>query len=395
MKILLVNSLFPNLGIGGSEKSTYYLAKGLSELGHDVQVFSQNIHDQTITEVVDGINVIRAASRAGTGPNVFAEPYYQRLAISTGTRGHSLEKQFAEAAAKFDPDVVNTAVAGRLLQLWRETKATRSVCIHTLRSYTLLCSRRMVADGDPCLRQCRDCAATRTKAQGDSAIVDGVVGISRHILNVHLRSGWFKGSRANTVIGNSFEVPERAPPTGEQKFEFGYIGRLHPTKGVELFLDAAERLRQETGLPCRTLVAGTGDQSYENWLRNRYQNEFVEFLGYVTPAAFFERVKFCVVPSIWYEPFGRIFIESLHYGIPVIGSRRGGGAEILSDGMTGWLFEPELQPMIDTLRRAASLDDAGYARMTKMAGDTADRYSVRSVATQYASFYERVRDQVQ
>jgi len=46
-----------------------------------------------------------------------------------------------------------------------------------------------------------------------------------------------------------------------------------------------------------------------------------------------------VIPSIWYENFPRTIVEAFAAGLPVIASRIGALAEIVSDGETGLLFE--------------------------------------------------------
>jgi UDP-glucose:tetrahydrobiopterin glucosyltransferase len=43
----------------------------------------------------------------------------------------------------------------------------------------------------------------------------------------------------------------------------------------------------------------------------------------------------------WVEAFGNVAIEALACGVPVIAYRRGGPTEIVQDGKTGWLVEPD------------------------------------------------------
>jgi len=47
-----------------------------------------------------------------------------------------------------------------------------------------------------------------------------------------------------------------------------------------------------------------------------------------------------IFPSLWAEPFGRVTVESMQLGTPVVGSGIGGIAEVVDDGETGLLFEP-------------------------------------------------------
>jgi glycosyltransferase involved in cell wall biosynthesis len=45
-----------------------------------------------------------------------------------------------------------------------------------------------------------------------------------------------------------------------------------------------------------------------------------------------------IVPSIWEEPFGIVTAEILATGTPIIGTNRGGIAEFIMNGKTGWLI---------------------------------------------------------
>jgi UDP-glucose:tetrahydrobiopterin glucosyltransferase len=48
-----------------------------------------------------------------------------------------------------------------------------------------------------------------------------------------------------------------------------------------------------------------------------------------------------VVTPRWVEAFGNVLIEALACGVPVIAYARGGPTEIIRNGVTGWLVEPD------------------------------------------------------
>lgn len=45
----------------------------------------------------------------------------------------------------------------------------------------------------------------------------------------------------------------------------------------------------------------------------------------------YEKARIILVPSIWEEAFGRVAVEGMALGIPVVGSKRGGISEVLND----------------------------------------------------------------
>jgi len=390
MRIALLNSLFPKLGIGGSEMSTFYLAQGLKKLGHTVQVFTQSASAEDVEEIHEGIDVYRCGSPLGHGPNILAEPRLQRMYSANPTKPKSLSSRMAPTILEFQPNIIHTNVIGDLPGFWKLASDYGIPAIHTLRSYTLLCHRRMLRGEAPCVRQCSNClTSARAEGRGRSDAVTGVVAISKHVMDVHRQAGWFSNVPVRSIIANSYEqmTAETDQQPSGRTYEFGYIGRIHETKGVDIFLEALSAVTTKLGRPIRALIAGDGNPGYVANLRSRYETDAIHFGGYMPQDNFFSRVKFCVVPSVWYEPFGRVFIESLHHGVPVVGSKRGGGAEVLS-ASTGWLFDPgQRSDLQKALIKASTLSSSRYNAMAKACLKSAESYSVKAIAEAYTDFY--------
>ena len=55
----------------------------------------------------------------------------------------------------------------------------------------------------------------------------------------------------------------------------------------------------------------------------------------------FDSFDVLVVPSIWLENSPLVVHEAFMFGVPVIGSRIGGTADLIQDGINGFLYEPE------------------------------------------------------
>lgn len=150
-----------------------------------------------------------------------------------------------------------------------------------------------------------------------------------------------------------------------------YAGRLHPAKGVDVLLDAFAALVAHR--PARLLVAGTpAEMVGEDGRRREYLMELearatargigaaVSWLGHVPDmVALLRASDVTVLPSVWSEPFGRVIIESMACGTPVVASRTGGTAEILTGEFERWLVTPG-----DPAALAAALDRAIDERAT-------------------------------
>ncbi|MGI4800442.1 MAG: glycosyltransferase, partial [Janthinobacterium lividum] len=150
-----------------------------------------------------------------------------------------------------------------------------------------------------------------------------------------------------------------------------FIGRLDPLKGVEMLLRVVAALAPGT---VTLAVAGRGEPDYEATLQADLPPG-VRFLGQVAPAKFFPQVDLLVVPSVWEDPFPRVFHEALAFGVPSLVSPLGGLPEAVEPGRTGFV--------------AASADDAGFLSVIRalLAGSWAShamREACLAAAADYA-----------
>ncbi|HIM31714.1 MAG TPA: glycosyltransferase [Planctomycetes bacterium] len=119
---------------------------------------------------------------------------------------------------------------------------------------------------------------------------------------------------------------------------FVFVGRLSQEKGIETLLAAWKRLP----VHCRLKIVGDGPLA--DFVRTASANdERIEWLGWKSldeALAIVGDALALIMPSTWYETFGRTIIEAYSKGTPVIASRLGAMAEIVRDGETGLMFEP-------------------------------------------------------
>src|SRR5580700_3043434 len=119
-----------------------------------------------------------------------------------------------------------------------------------------------------------------------------------------------------------------------------YVGRLAEDKGLRVLLNAWKRLR--TPYPLQIVGDGPERAGLETQARE-LQLSGVAFRGRLSRSetmAAIKNARFIVVPSTWYETFGMIIAESFACGSPVLCSRLGAMAEIVTDQCTGLHFMP-------------------------------------------------------
>lgn len=388
---MLLNILYPPDGIGGSEKSTQYLARGLSNLGHSVHVVSQALSMDDQSSLDENIRVTRVGSPPGYQPNVLAKSKEEMLALKTSFKGRvtPFSKTVADMIEEERPDLVHCNVVPRLTDIWRYCHNKKVPVIQTLRSYSIMCSTRMIEGGRNNMCWCAECRAEYEGRAKASANVNAVVGISEHILNTFLHNGFFAKSPQACVIGNSYE----AETTNDlpvlwgngKRVTLGYLGRIHQSKGIETILAALHQLNDDRLV---LKIGGSGNPEYINYLRTRYSSPRIEFLGYVKPHELIEQIDVMCVPSTWHEPFGRVNVEALAHGRPVIGARRGGIPEIITEGVTGWLYEPySIEQISRIFNLLLEIPASRWRELRDESLKEAKRYSVETIATQYQDLY--------
>lgn len=160
------------------------------------------------------------------------------------------------------------------------------------------------------------------------------------------------------VIYNGIDVNEYKPTLDQTILEkYGinphkpfvlFVGRMTRQKGFYYLLKAAPYLNQELQL---VLCAGDADtpamqQELETMVHELQQKRegviwIPEMVSRPTAICFYSHAQVFCCPSI-YEPFGIINLEAMACGTPVVGSAVGGIKEVVVDGETGYLIDPEL-----------------------------------------------------
>jgi glycosyltransferase involved in cell wall biosynthesis len=156
-----------------------------------------------------------------------------------------------------------------------------------------------------------------------------------------------------TVIHNAVLASDdaaSAPPLVEPRgaVRVGMAGRCVPEKGFDIFLEAAARLAAErVEFEVWGVDADPAEGTYAHEIRSRLcaVPDHVRHRIHIQPfrpdiGDFFRLCDIVVVPSRFAEPFGRMAIEAMACGRPVVAAAHGGLTEIITDGVNGRLFAP-------------------------------------------------------
>ena len=231
--------------------------------------------------------------------------------------------------------------------------------VQTLHNYRLLCPPgTLYADG----RICNGCARSLTRgvAQGcyrgshlQTATVAMMLATHRLIgtwersvdayvaLNQFARDCFVAaGLPAPKVhVKPNFLLDDPVPRAGQGDYAL-FVGRLAPEKGVLEMIEAWQRLPH---IPL--MVVGDGPLHDEvSRIADQPCNAHIKLLGHLSAGdteVQMNNARFLVFPSRWYEPFPMTLLEAAACGVPAVAAGIGGVPELVVEGQTGLLFDPQ------------------------------------------------------
>jgi len=365
MKILLVNKfLYPK---GGDAISTINTGKLLSSKGHKV-IFWGMKHPKNPNYSYKEVFVSYVDFNRPIG-------FSQQLKASINLLYSFEARNKMEKFLKMErPDIVHLnnfahQISPSILDVFHKY---RIPTVMTMRDYKLVCPAYiMLSHGDVC-EKCKNGRyywCFLKKCTKDSYLKSALNVIEMYLHHKILRiynevdvfiatSRFLKqkikemGLKGKVVFLPNFIAFDEFKPFFEWKEKsLCYFGRLSPEKGLFTLLEAIK------GLDIKLKIFGDGPiRTYleEKVSKEKIQN--VYFLGHKSQYELINEVKnsmAVVLPSEWYETFGRTAIEAFALGKPVIGARIGGIPELVKDNKTGLTFEPknseELKDKIQSL----------------------------------------------
>ncbi|MGI8708887.1 MAG: glycosyltransferase family 4 protein [Actinomycetota bacterium] len=187
------------------------------------------------------------------------------------------------------------------------------------------------------------------------------------------------------------------PPIGEwpwpriQTPRVVFVGRLVSQKGIYTLLQAAANLPRDVN------VVFVGDGPDRTELERRARDLGLDdrvtvtgFLPHRLIPSVMAGADLLVLPSI-YEELGRVLVEAMQLGVPVVASGVGGIPEVIRDGYNGLLVEPE-EPLLLAKAIARVIGDGALAQsLHEAALAEGARYSWERVAQELVAVYDNVR----
>jgi len=166
--------------------------------------------------------------------------------------------------------------------------------------------------------------------------VDALLAPSRFAIDKHAEMGLAADfTLLPNFLPDADADGDSATPARQRPF-FLFAGRLEQTKGVQVLIEAFRAFDAAD-----LLIVGAGP--YESTLRNQAAGlDHVHFTGqmsYANLKGLYREAIATLVPSIWYEPFGLIVLESFAQGTPVIVNNAGAPPELVAQSGGGLVYD--------------------------------------------------------
>lgn len=386
MNICLFSQEYPpETHVGGIGTYTYNMAGALVGLGHTVHVIASTLgSEERYTE--NGVVVHRVK---------FRKMKLKELALFNYSR--SVAKKVAQINCKFD--IVQSSEYGSEAFCFSLRKryplvtrlATPFFLIEQMNGKAFLGPRPLFNWMEKTQTLRSDSIFTSTRAMAN-AVTDK----------------WGIDPSGVEIIPNSVDLSrvirlgegKPAPDSLTDEDYILYFGRLEERKGVHVLTEALPSVFKEFPKLNAVLVGtdlgfrGTPMKDYMKEKLGSYMGRvrFYENLPHEALFPIVNSAQMVVLPSLW-EAFGFVCVEAMALGCPVVASSGSGFAEIIEDGVSGYLVEPGKSEILAEKMINALKDEEGLRKISESARTRALDFEVSKVALRLLSYYEKTKDE--
>jgi len=391
LKVIQIPFCFHPDPVGGTEVYVESLSRKLQEKGVQILIAAPGKRNEVYTH--EGLRV----RRFEVGPVTDLRELY-----GEGDEKASLE--FDQILQEERPDLVHlhAFTRGVSLRMVREAKQRKIPVVFNYHTPTVTCQRgtlmrwgRKVCDGKLRLHTCARCTLHglglnsvtaylmgslppamgrligKTGLQGGAwtalrmtelielrhrsvraltSEADRIIALAEWVKDLLVRNGVSSEkitvSRQGLSGNGALSSGQKARPADSEKagLKLAFMGRMDPTKGLHLLIRA---MRLSPRLPVTLdvyAVIQEGERPYEKEARALAEGDpRIRFHNPVSNnqiVSLLQEFDALVVPSQWLETGPMVVLEAFAAGIPVVGSKLGGIAELVRDEENGLLVEP-------------------------------------------------------
>lgn len=344
MKVCFISNLYYPFIVGGAEISVQRIAEKMAKEGHDVFVITTNLKRIRKEEKINGVKVYRLGLSNIYSPYtsvkqpLLLKPLYWLLNLwspySYITIKGILKAEF--------PDVVHiNNYRGLSLAVFNAVKDLNIPLIYTAHDYSTICLKTNLLNNKG-----KVCKAPSKLCKLHNNIIKYIIGnkpdtviTPSEFASHKLKENHIFENTQCIIVPNTIDIRGSFHSQKDYRtIDFLYVGSLSKHKGVDILISAFKGLQFSN---IKLHIVGKGDYS-ENLKKISNNDPRIIYYGFLNEpelSRLYQKANLTIVPSICYETFGIVTIESFKYGTPVLGSKIGGIQEIIEDGYNGLLFD--------------------------------------------------------
>ena len=183
-----------------------------------------------------------------------------------------------------------------------------------------------------------------------------------------------------TTIHHGISI-EDYPFQAKKQPYLSFIGRLAPVKGPHIAIEIAKK----TGIPLK--IAGEVQPVFKDYFESQVKphidGKLIEYIGEADKQIkddLLSNSMALLFPIEWNEPFGLVMIEAMACGTPVIALPGGSVAEVVSDGISGYVCQSP-DEMVERIRNL-SIPNAIIRQYAQK------HFSAETMAMKYVGLYD-------
>lgn len=159
-----------------------------------------------------------------------------------------------------------------------------------------------------------------------------------------------------------------------------FMGSGFERKGVKYLIEAAESL----SAPVTVMIVGKGN------VKGEYRQNIILCGPQKDNYKYYAAADVFVFPTM-YEPFGNVHLEALASGLPVITTKNSGAAEIIKDGVQGFVIgQPEDTETITEKIKLLFIDREKLQSMSRAARLLAEGFTFERHISKIKALYKEV-----
>ncbi|KCZ70786.1 glycosyltransferase [Candidatus Methanoperedens nitroreducens] len=399
MKVCYISSFYPPLVFGGAEIYVQRISEKLVQQDHEVVVVTTNskISVKPVIEKRNGVKIYRihpiniySIYNTLSKPDIIKPIWYMIDLLNI--HSYIIIKNIL---MKEKPDIVHVHNFKGFSFAFDAVKSHNLPLMFTMHDYFLECIKEnlfrscyTICQSPPLL--CRSYIELQRYLKDNKP--DIVTAPCQFVIDKLKNDGFFEKTRTTKLplgieLGNNKKIEKEY-----EIIDILFAGRLNIYKGVHILINAFRQIKYKN---IHLHIVGEGKEM-EELKKIAEHNPDITFYGFVSENMLIELYKkanIAVVPSIWYETFGIVIIESFKFSTPVIASNIGGFPELVENGYNGFLFEAgntdELKKILENLIE----NPQELKRLNDNAFESVKKYSMEEHTKKLMRLYEELLKQ--